>query len=165
MVADGQQWRRVVPSPEPQSIVELRAISLLSSAGLLVICDGGGGIPIAIEAGMMIGVEAVIDKDLSTALLAQLLAADALLLLTDVEAVFGHYATPRQRAIREATPSTLRTMTFAPGSMGPKVDAACRFVESGGSFAAIGRLEDAALLLAGAAGTRVSTNAAPIAYY
>jgi carbamate kinase len=156
MAQDGAAWRRVVPSPEPQRIVELAAIRLLVEAGALVVCAGGGGIPVVLtpEGGMR-GVEAVIDKDLSAALLAQQLGADALLLLTDVDAVYLDWRTSRAQPIREARPAKLRRHGFAAGSMGPKVEAACRFVEDGGQMAGIGRLEDAERILEGAAGTVV----------
>jgi carbamate kinase len=125
-------------------------------AGILVICTGGGGIPVAqASPGIMEGVEAVIDKDLAAALLARELRADALLLLTDVEAVFSDWGTKASRPIDIIAPAQLRRMAFAPGSMGPKVEAACRFVESGGHLAAIGRIEDAPALLNGRAGTIV----------
>lgn len=159
---DGAGWRRVVPSPEPQRILEIDTLRLLVEAGALVVCAGGGGIPVVVTAaGQIRGMEAVIDKDLAAALLARELNADALLLLTDVEAVFDGWGTPAARPIRVATPRELRQRRFAPGSMAPKVEAACRFVEAGGQFAAIGRLEDARAVLAGTAGTRVP--AAPTA--
>jgi carbamate kinase len=153
---DGNRFRRVVPSPAPRRILELRAIRLLLDAGALVICAGGGGIPVAIdEAGAIRGVEAVIDKDLSAALLATALEADALLMLTDVPAVHHDWGTPRARPIRETTPGELHRMTFAAGSMGPKVEAVCRFVEATGGTAVIGALEDAAAMLRHEVGTTV----------
>lgn len=156
MARDGNHFRRVVPSPEPQRILELRAIRLLMEAGALVICAGGGGIPVAIdEAGAVRGVEAVIDKDLSAALLASALAADVLLMLTDVPAVQREWGTSRARPIREATPGELRGLPFAAGSMGPKVEGACRFVETTGGTALIGALEDAGAMLRREAGTTV----------
>ncbi len=162
MAPDGRRWRRVVPSPEPRRIIEIAAIRLLVAAGVIVVCAGGGGIPVVVDpAGGLRGVEAVIDKDLSAALLATTLEADALLLLTDVDAVYAEWGTPWARPLRRATAAELRAMSFAPGSMGPKIEAACRFVESGGRFAAIGALADAALLLRGGAGTRVVGAAEP----
>lgn len=153
---DGPRWRRVVPSPEPLRILELNAIRLLVAAGALVVCAGGGGIPVAISAsGAVRGVEAVIDKDIAAALLAHQLGADALLLLTDVDAVYLRWGTDKQYAIRETTPEELRRHAFAPGSMKPKVEAVCRFVEAGGGFAGIGQLEDAAAILLGQHGTIV----------
>lgn len=149
--ADGDGWRRCVPSPEPLRIRELSAIRLLVASGAIVVCAGGGGIPVCVaEDGSIRGVEAVIDKDLSAALLARSLGADVLLLLTDVEAVLLDGA-----PVREATPVELRRHRFEAGTMQPKVEAACRFVESGGRCAGIGRLEDAAAIFAGARGTRV----------
>jgi carbamate kinase len=151
---DGRRWRRIVPSPEPRRIVELRAIQLLVDAGLVVICAGGGGVPVVQLAHMGThGVEAVIDKDLSAALLATQLGADALLLLTDVDAVYDGWATPEARAIRSTSVSELRALDTPAGSMGPKVEAVCRFVESGGRLAAIGALHDATEMLAGQRGT------------
>jgi len=152
----GNGFRRVVPSPEPTRIIELPTIRLLVEAGALVICAGGGSIPVAIdEAGAIRGVEAVIDKDLSAALLATHLQADVLLMLTDVSAVCTDWGTPQARPVRRATPSQLRRYRFEPGSMGPKVEAACRFVEATGGTAAIGALGDAAAILDGEAGTVV----------
>ena len=153
---DGPRWRRVVPSPEPLRILELDTIRLLVASGALVVCAGGGGIPVAVSAaGAVRGVEAVIDKDIAAALLAHQLGADALLLLTDVDAVYLQWGTDKQIAIRETTPEELRRHVFAPGSMKPKVEAVCRFVEAGGGFAGIGRLEDAAAILLGQRGTIV----------
>jgi carbamate kinase len=153
---DGDAFRRVVASPEPLSILELPTIQLLVQADTLVICAGGGGIPVAIApSGGIRGVEAVIDKDLAAALLAIALNADALLLLTDVDAVYLDWASLKRKPLREATSQKLRRDVFAPGSMGPKVEAACRFVEATNKVAGIGRLEDAAAILAGQAGTIV----------
>ncbi|MET0902581.1 MAG: carbamate kinase [Acidimicrobiales bacterium] len=153
---DGDRWRRVVPSPEPQRIVELDTIRLLVDHGVLVICAGGGGIPVApAGAGGLRGVEAVIDKDLSAALLASELDADGLLLLTDVDAVYRDWGAEYAEAIREATPVDLRKLPLAAGSMGPKVEAVCRFVEGGGRIGAIGALRDAPEILRGDAGTVV----------
>lgn len=156
VAADGARWRRVVPSPEPIRIRELSAIRLLAAAGAIVICAGGGGIPVvASPTGTIHGVEAVIDKDLSAALLAHQLNADALLMLTDVDAVYAGWGTAHPQPIREAVPDELRKMTLASGSMKPKVEAACRFVEAGGKLAGIGRLEDALFVLEGLRGTVV----------
>jgi carbamate kinase len=153
---DGKSWRRVVPSPEPAAVVELETIRLLMRQGVIVVCAGGGGVPVVgDDAGRLRGVEAVVDKDLTAALLAQAVAADALLLLTDVEAVIDGYGTPEARPIRRATTAELRAMTFPDGSMGPKVEAVCRFVEQTGAMAAIGRLDDVGALLAGTAGTTI----------
>jgi carbamate kinase len=153
---DGPAWRRVVPSPEPVRLVELDLIRLLISHGAIVVCAGGGGIPVVADAAAGLrGVEAVVDKDLTAALLARAIGADALLLLTDVDAVVDGYGTPQARPIRHATTGELRARSFPPGSMGPKVEAACRFVEAAGGMAAIGRLDDAQALLNGTAGTVV----------
>jgi carbamate kinase len=154
---DGNAWRRVVPSPEPVELLDLPLISELVAAGAIVVCVGGGGVPVTRDAaGFMRGVEAVVDKDLTAALLARAVHADALLLLTDVESVQDKYGTQQARPIRFATPGEMRSMQFPPGSMGPKIDAACRFVESTGAMAAIGRLDDAEALLHRKAGTIVA---------
>jgi carbamate kinase len=154
---DGTAWRRVVPSPEPVELLDLPLISELVAAGVIVVCAGGGGVPVTRDAaGFLRGAEAVVDKDLTAALLARALHADALLLLTDVDCVQDKYGTQQARPIRLATPGELRALQFPPGSMGPKVDAACRFVEAAGAMAAIGRLEDAEALLYRKAGTVVA---------
>lgn len=157
MRQDGPGWRRVVPSPEPAQIMELDTIKALVSMGAIVVCAGGGGIPVTRdESGALHGVEAVVDKDLTAALLATAVSAEALLILTDVPAVISGYGTAHACPIRRATAAELRAMSFPAGSMGPKVDAACRFAEASGRTAAIGRLDDAAALLAGTAGTMVT---------
>jgi carbamate kinase len=155
---DGGRWRRVVPSPEPAELLDLPVIRVLLASGTIVICSGGGGVPVVAGhgAGGTHGVEAVVDKDLTASLLARELDADALLLLTDVPAVQDGYGTPRARPIRRATPGRLRARSFPAGSMGPKIEAACRFVEATGRPAAIGQLGDAQALLAGEAGTVVT---------
>lgn len=153
---DGAAWRRVVPSPEPLELVELPLIRVLLEAGALVVCAGGGGIRVVADAsGALRGVEAVVDKDLTAALLAEAVDADALLLLTDVDAVIDGFGTPDARPIGHATPKQLRARSFPAGSMGPKVEAACRFVEATGKRAAIGRLDAAEALLRRTAGTIV----------
>jgi carbamate kinase len=149
-------YRRVVPSPEPLEVVELETIRLLVDAGVLVICGGGGGIPVVRRDGASVGVEAVVDKDLFAALLAQSLAADALVLLTDVAAVERDRGTPAAAPIGHATTAELRALALEPGSMGPKVEAACRFVEATGGRASIGALADAARVVHGEAGTTVT---------
>ncbi|MDJ0648639.1 MAG: carbamate kinase [Xenococcaceae cyanobacterium MO_188.B19] len=154
---DGKGYRRVVPSPEPRRILELPTIKLLVKVGALVVCAGGGGIPVIVTpAGSIRGVEAVIDKDLATALLATELQADALLLLTDVDAVYTNWNTPEAKPISRTTPQQLRNYSFAPGSMQPKVEAACRFVETTGNMSGIGKLEDAAEILKGDRGTIIN---------
>jgi carbamate kinase len=154
---DGAAWRRVVPSPEPVALLEMPLIQVLLNSGALVVCAGGGGIPVVADAsGALRGVDAVVDKDLTAVLLARAVDADALLLLTDVDAVIDGYGTPDARPIRYATPGELRSRSFPAGSMGPKVEAACRFVEATGRMAAIGRLDAAEALLRRAVGTIVS---------
>jgi carbamate kinase len=155
---DGTRWRRVVASPEPLRIVELRTIRLLLDAGVIVVCAGGGGIPVTVDAaGGLRGVEAVVDKDRSAALLAEALGADALLLLTDVAAVDLAWGAGGEapRLVRRASPESLSAVPWEAGSMGPKVEAACGFVRRTGRLAAIGALEDAAAVLGREAGTTV----------
>ncbi|MFL4471109.1 carbamate kinase [Tateyamaria armeniaca] len=157
---DGAHFRRTVPSPRPKRILELDVINLLLDQNVIVICAGGGGIPVVQKPdGTMIGVEAVIDKDHASGFLAHALNADAFLMLTDVEGVFDDWGTPEQSLIRHATPDELTTKSFPAGSMGPKVEAACNFARSGGRFAAIGRLADCMALVQGTTGTRVSETA------
>jgi carbamate kinase len=153
---DGESWRRVVASARQQRIVQLRAIERLVDAGFLVVCTGGGGIPV-VEDGRRQhrGVEAVVDKDLASALLAIGLRVDTLVLATDVEAVYSDDGTPAERPIARATPSGLRSHEFAAGSMGPKVEAGCRFVEHTRARAVIGSLCRIDELLNGRAGTQV----------
>lgn len=150
----GEGFRRVLPSPKPRRIVELATIRLLIQAGALVICAGGGGIPVVTTPGGGVrAVDAVIDKDLAAALLALDLRAKALLLLTDVDAVYTDWTSPDGRVLRKVTPQDLRSHSFPTGTIGPKVQAACRFVEASGGTAGIGRLQDAAAILAGNKGT------------
>ena len=154
---DGEHWRRVVGSPRPLRVVETRLIRLLLDSGAVVVCAGGGGVPVLRdEQGRLRGVEAVVDKDLTSAVLAEELDADLLLILTDVAHVQRAHGTPAAEPVLRATPTGLRREQFAEGSMGPKVDAACRFVERTGGTAAIGRLEDAVDVLLGKAGTIVT---------
>jgi carbamate kinase len=158
---DGDHMRRVVPSPQPKHIFGVESVEELLERGTVVICSGGGGIPTMytddeVPAGRRLtGVEAVIDKDLASAVLAADLHADALLIITDVDAVYADWGTKQQRAIARATPDDLALIQFASGSMGPKVEAACRFVKETSGFAAIGSISDVPALLAGTAGTRV----------
>ena len=167
-VRDGERMRRAVPSPAPKRIFGIDVIRLLLAQGVLVICAGGGGIPTTYTADpspagrRLRGVEAVIDKDLASALLAIEIDADALLIVTDVDAVYSDWGTPEQRAIRRATPEALYGTEFAAGSMGPKVRAACSFVEETGGLAAIGSINDTPALLRGEAGTVVARDAAGI---
>jgi carbamate kinase len=163
---DGDSFRRVVPSPLPQRIFGIEPVEWLLEHRSVVICAGGGGIPVmytdepAAAGRRLVGVEAVIDKDLASALLARDLHADALLIVTDVDAVYADWGTPDQRAIRRATPEALADAEFAAGSMGPKVRAACSFVEQTGGIAAIGSMSDTPALLRGEAGTIVTPEAA-----
>lgn len=152
---DGPHWRRVVPSPDPKRIIQLGAIRRLVEGGFLVVCVGGGGVPVVTADGGHRGVEAVIDKDLASALLATGLDADVLVLATDVDAVYLDWGAPSQRAVARATPDWLREQAFPSGSMGPKVEAVCRFTEAGGRRAAIGQLEQLPGLIDGTAGTQV----------
>lgn len=156
VAADGDYFRRVVPSPQPMDILEFQTIRLLAQEGALVICAGGGGVPVIVGAeGRTRGVEAVIDKDLAASLLATKLEADRLIILTDVDAVYEGWGMASARKITEANPAQLRAMPFAKGSMGPKVDAVCRFVEETGRPAAIGSLKEAASVADGTAGTQI----------
>ena len=163
---DGERFRRVVASPRPRRIFELAVIELLVSQGVIVICAGGGGVPVVCRAdGSLVGVEAVIDKDFASALLARELRAEAFVMLTDVDAVYSDWATAAARAMRRASPRSLRELDFAPGSMAPKVEAACEFVDQTGAMAAIGRLEDAQAILRGEAGTIIRPDVAGIEWY
>jgi carbamate kinase len=159
---DGDSMRRVVPSPLPQRIFGLATIEVLLDDGAVVICAGGGGIPVmytdeAVPAGRrLVGIEAVIDKDLASALLAADLKADALAIVTDVDGVYEGWGTADQRRIDRATPAELSSSEFAEGSMGPKVRAACQFVEETGGKAVIGSITDTQAMLRGQAGTTVA---------
>jgi carbamate kinase len=164
---DGDTWRRVVPSPAPRRIFEHRPIKWLLDHGTIVICAGGGGIPTMYQPGadrMLVGVEAVIDKDLCSELLARELQADLLVMLTDASAVYADWGTAAQRPIRRTPAAALAAMSFAAGSMGPKVDAACRFVTATGKRAAIGALPDLSRIIAGEAGTTVDPAAVAVDY-
>jgi carbamate kinase len=167
-MADGDSMRRAVPSPTPKRIFGIETIRTLLDRGVLVICAGGGGIPTvygeepATAGRRLHGVEAVIDKDLASALLAAEIGADALVIVTDVDAVYTGWGTPEKQAIRRATPQELASAEFAAGSMAPKVRAACWFAERTGGFAAIGSIHDTQALLRGEAGTRVALDAAAV---
>jgi carbamate kinase len=153
----GERFRRLVPSPRPLRILELETIRMLVERNVVVVCAGGGGIPVVITTeGEIRGVDGVIDKDRSAALLAEGLAADFLLILTDVDAVHAGWGTSSARPIRRASTDRLRAMSFDPGSMGPKIDSACDFVERTGCNAAIGSLDRAADVLRGVAGTTIA---------
>jgi carbamate kinase len=153
---DGHAWRRVVPSPEPKQIFEIRPIRALVEAGVIVVCAGGGGIPTVLdEHGMLHGVEAVIDKDLASALLAQQIGADLLVIATDVDGVYVDWGGSKERRVESATPDELEALNLPAGSMGPKVEAASRFVRHTGKTAVIGALADIEAIVAGKAGTTV----------
>lgn len=155
---DGESWRRVVPSPEPKTIFEIRPIKWLLDQGVVLICAGGGGVPtmfLPSAETTLVGVEAVIDKDFASELLAREVQADLFVMATDVDAVYADWGTPQQRALGRVTPAQLRQMGFPAGSMGPKVEAACRFVEATGGRAAIGALTQIQQIVDGQAGTHV----------
>jgi len=154
MAADGPHWRRVVPSPEPLRLVEQESVEQLVSGGTIVVCAGGGGAPV-VDDGRLRGVEAVVDKDLTSAALAIALKADRLLLLTDVPAVMTDFGTPDAEPLHHLDLAELEDLTFPAGSMGPKVEACRRFAEATGSLAAIGALTDAEAIVRGVAGTTV----------
>jgi carbamate kinase len=155
---DGDMWRRVVPSPAPKRIFEIRPIKWLLEKETIVICAGGGGIPVLYEKGkdrVLAGVEAVIDKDRASELLARELEADMYIMATDVDGVYVDWGTPDQRKLDRVTVSELERYEFAAGSMGPKVEAACAFVRKTGKTAAIGALADIEAIVHGKAGTIV----------
>lgn len=160
---DGRAWRRVVPSPEPVRLVELPVIRMLVDQGVIVVCAGGGGVPVVEDAdhARLTGTAAVVDKDLTAALLASRIGADRFLVLTDVPAVMRGWGTPDAEPITSIDLASLDGMTFPAGSMGPKVQACARFVRTSGRPAAIGSLRDAAALLDGTAGTAITAAPAP----
>jgi carbamate kinase len=162
---DGDKFRRVVASPRPKRIFEIRPIKWLLDKGSIVICAGGGGIPTMYDENRNLkGIEAVIDKDLCSSLLAEQLEADLLVIATDVNAAFIDYGKPTQKAIAEAHPDELERLGFAAGSMGPKVQAACEFARHTGKVAVIGSLADIEAIVQGTAGTRVTTAKPGITY-
>jgi carbamate kinase len=161
---DGPKWRRVVPSPRPMRIFEIRPMRWLLEHGTVVICAGGGGIPTMYEPGKerhLVGVEAVIDKDLASSLLARDLDADLFVMATDVDGVYTGWGTPQQARLERVTAADLRGHPFPAGSMGPKVEAAIDFVAATGNRAAIGSLEQIEGLVAGTAGTNVVPEPVP----
>ena len=159
MAPDGEHFRKVVPSPSPQRIIEMNVIRMLVDHGVVVICAGGGGIPVAYDENRkLFGVEAVIDKDLASGLLAKGLDADMFVMLTDEPNVFLNFGTGEQRAIKAASPEALQELDFAAGSMGPKVLGACKFVRETGKKSAIGKLSDLTNIMAGTAGTLISND-------
>lgn len=158
---DNDKWRRVVASPKPLAILEAQVLTFLIEHGVIVICAGGGGIPvIEMNNGSIAGVEAVIDKDLASSLLARQLGADLLLMLTDIDAVYSGWGTQAARALGKVAVSELSVAGFAAGSMRPKIEAAIEFTRATGMPAAIGRLEDAAAIVAGTRGTRIQPDVA-----
>lgn len=181
---DGDNWRRVVPSPLPQHIFEIRSIKILLNSGAVVVCTGGGGIPTMYvrtadleasedpayrglaRAHQLVGVEAVIDKDRSSAVLADDLNAEFLVIATDTPAVFLDWGTDDERGIKAASPDQMEEYDFPAGSMGPKVEAACHFARSSpGANAVIGSLEDLAEIMKGEAGTRINTDVAEMTFH
>jgi len=160
MKRDGDKWRKVVASPQPKQIFEVRPIRWLLERGTIVIAAGGGGIPTVYEPGRKLrGIEAVIDKDVCSELLARQLDADFFLMATDADAVFLDWGKPTAKAFRRANPAAMRDYSFPAGSMGPKVAAACHFAETTGKAAAIGALKDLAAILRGEAGTTITNSA------
>lgn len=163
---DGNGWRRVVPSPRPKRIFEIRPVKWLLEKGTVVVFAGGGGIPTMYRPGhTLAGIEAVIDKDLASSLLAREVAADAFVMATDADAVYLGWGTPEARALKKVSAGELRKYSFPAGSMGPKVQAACEFAEATGKPAAIGALEDSARMLRGEAGTTVVREAIETEYW
>ena len=153
---DGEAWRRVVPSPAPRHIFEIEPIRQLIDRDVVVIAAGGGGIPTLRTPGAgLTGVEAVIDKDLASELLARELHADLFVMATDVDGIYAGWGTPDQRRLERVTPAELRDLELPAGSMGPKAEAAMRFVEATGKRAAIGSLKHVRELVDGVAGTQV----------
>ena len=165
--ADGHYYRRVVASPQPKEILELPSLKhIVSSGDITVICGGGGGIPVTRDAdNKLLGVEAVVDKDRASAVLAEGLEAEGLILLTDVPAVETDYGQPGSKKIRSATPEAFEKFPFAAGSMGPKVESVCRFVRAGGAFGAIGALDQASEIMTRDSGTFVEMSDTEICYY
>ena len=163
---DGQYWRRVVASPEPRRIVELRPIKWLLEQHTVVVAACCGGTPARPQEGAELCADenCVIDKDLASELLAGELHADLFVMLTDVDAVYSNWGRPTQAAIRRASPASLDAWTFDAGSIGPKVSAACRFATDSGRLAAIGTLPDLARIVAGEAGTTISVHERAIAF-
>ena len=157
---DGDHWRRVVAAPEPKRIFEMRPVKWLLERNTVVIAAGAGGMPTMYEPGIerrQVGVDCVVDRDMASELIARQLGADVLLMMTDVDAVYVNWGRPTQAAVRRASPAMLDSFWFASASMGPKVRAACRFAQDTGRRAVIGSLPDIREMLAGEAGTTIST--------
>ncbi|WP_018650888.1 carbamate kinase [Actinobacillus capsulatus] len=168
VMADGQYYRRAVASPKPQSVTGIEAVKALLAQDQIVICGGGGGVPsIRDTQGKLQGVEAVVDKDLATAVISQQLDADLFIIATDVKAACVNFNKPEQLQIAKANPAELEKLAgeFAPGSMGPKVQAVINFVKATGKDAAIGSLSDIQDIVAGKAGTRVTNSISGIEFY
>lgn len=156
MASDNDKFRRVVASPDPQRILGLSALKTLIENGHLVVCCGGGGVPVYFDKeGQLIGAEAVIDKDLASSLLAISVNADLFVIATDVEGVYTDWRKPSQSLIRQIDATSLRKLTFAQGSMAPKIEAACRFVGKTGKTAIIGALDQIEKVIDGKSGTLV----------
>jgi carbamate kinase len=165
---DGAKWRRVVPSPQPKRVFEIRPICWLLEHKTVVICAGGGGIPTMYRPGAereLVGVEAVVDKDACSELLAREIGADLFVMATDTEAVFLDWGTPKQRGIHRASPAELAKHSFPAGSMGPKVEAACRFATMTGQCAAIGALQDIQAMVRGEKGTLVDRRFSSLSFH
>ena len=163
--ADGEYFRRVVPSPKPKRILEMKPILWMIEKGAVVVAVGGGGIPTKVDGNTRTGVEAVIDKDLASSLLSSEVNADYFVIATDVPTVFINWGTPDAKAIKMAHPDEMDKLGFAAGSMGPKVEAACEFARKSGKRAVIGALEDIEKIVCGEAGTIISTEKAGIEWY
>jgi carbamate kinase len=162
LAMDGATWRRVVASPAPLQVIEAPLVLRLMAQGVLVVCCGGGGVPVIRGAdGQLVGVEAVVDKDLTAVMLAEALEADLFVVLTDVDAVYHDFGTPEARPIGHIGSDELAALPAPAGSMGPKIEAACHFVDATGKVAAIGALEDAQRLIDGTAGTIVEPASRP----
>ena len=168
VMPDGQYYRRAVPSPKPQDVTGINAVKTLLAQDHIVICGGGGGVPCVKNAqGQLTGVEAVVDKDLATAVIANHLDADLFIIATDVNAACVNFQKEGERKIAKANPAALEALSaeFAAGSMGPKVQAVINFVKATGKDAAIGSLSDIEDIVAGKAGTRVSLSANEVVFY
>lgn len=156
IMADGEHFRRAVASPQPVRVLEIDVIRQLLASSTITICAGGGGIPVVRDpAGNFTGIEAIIDKDHASRMVAHETQADALLMLTDIDGLYLGWGKDGRRMLRQTTPAELRRHSFALGTMAPKVEAAIDFVTQGGQLAGIGRLEDAYTILCGQAGTRI----------
>ena len=168
VMPDGQYYRRAVPSPKPQDVTGINAVKALLAQDHIVICGGGGGVPCVKNAqGQLTGVEAVVDKDLATAVIANHLDADLFIIATDVNAACVNFQKEGERKIAKANPAALEALSaeFAAGSMGPKVQAVINFVKATGKDAAIGSLADIENIVAGKAGTRVSLSVDEVVFY